>query len=51
MSTDRRSSFNVLDSSTVYFPLPWRRLVIVLKEGGEIVASRAASERLRHGVR
>ena len=28
-----------------------RRLVIVLKEGGEIVASRAASERLRHGVR
>jgi two-component system LytT family response regulator len=28
-----------------------RRLMIVLKDGTEIVASRAASERLRHGVR
>jgi two-component system LytT family response regulator len=46
-----RSHIVNLDAIDHLRPYDERRLVIVLKEGGEIVASRAASERLRHGVR
>jgi two-component system LytT family response regulator len=46
-----RSHIVNLDAIDHLRPYDERRLVLVLKEGGEIVASRAASERLRHGVR
>jgi len=46
-----RSHIVNLDAIDHLKPYDERRLVLVLKEGGEIVASRAASERLRHGVR
>jgi two-component system LytT family response regulator len=40
-----------LDAIDHLRPYDDRRLMIVLRDGSEIVASRAASERLRHGVR
>ena len=46
-----RSHIVNLDAIDHLKPYDERRLVLVLKDGGEIVASRAASERLRHGVR
>jgi len=46
-----RSHIVNLDAIDHLRPYDERRLVLVLKEGGEIVASRAASERLRHGIR
>ena len=46
-----RSHIVNLDAIDHLRPYDERRLVLVLKEGGEIVASRSASERLRGGVR
>jgi len=46
-----RSHIVNLDAIDHLRPFDDRRLLIVLRDGSEIVASRAASERLRHGVR
>jgi len=46
-----RSHIVNLDAIDHLRPYDDRRLMIVLKDGSEIVASRSASERLRHGVR
>ncbi|HXU10891.1 MAG TPA: LytTR family DNA-binding domain-containing protein [Candidatus Binatia bacterium] len=46
-----RSHIVNLDAIDHLRPYDDRRLMIVLRDGSEIVASRAASERLRHGVR
>ncbi len=46
-----RSHIVNLDAIEYLRPYDDLRLLIVLRDGSEIVASRAASERLRHGVR
>ncbi len=46
-----RSHIVNLDAIDHLRPYDDRRLLIVLRDGSEIVASRTASERLRHGVR
>jgi two-component system LytT family response regulator len=46
-----RSHIVNLDAIDHLRPYDERRLLIVLRDGSEIVASRTASERLRHGVR
>src|SRR6267142_1049072 len=46
-----RSHIVNLDGIDHLRPYDDRRLLIVLRDGSEIVASRTASERLRHGVR
>jgi len=46
-----RSHIVCLDAIAHMRPYDDRRLLIVLKDGGELVASRAASERLRQDVR